>query len=720
MQTKQRRKIAILGGGVGSLTTAYYLTSKPGWQDEYEVTVYQMGWRLGGKGATGRQGPNQRILEHGLHVWFGWYENAFATLREAYKELDRAPGQPIATVEEAFTPRGGVQLMEEGVGGEQFLPWNIDFPDRPGIPGESPIDSFGWDVLISALAFLEEFIDEHMELSADADDTGHESLLHKLADAIESSGEAIAEGALRTALHGALALARLNPPEADEKGRATLEKHHHRHLGLIAKALEFMRGWIWGRVKDKVDSDADMRRFWIGVDVPMTCLIGAIRDGVFEDGLSAIDEWDFVEWLDRNGISEVVRYSAPIRALYDCFFGFRDGRCEPTPENLCIAAGAGLGCALRIGLTYHGTVLYLMNAGMGEVIVAPIYQVLERRGVNFEFFNRVTAIEADESGKGLERVRIALQATPKNGNYDPLISVNGLPCWPNEPDYDQLEEGEELRKGKVNLESRWADWQDPGERVLEAGQDFDQLVLGISLAGLGELCGDLRNKNDHWHLMLDKIPSMQTFGVQLWLDKTLPEMGWKGPLRSAVAAPEVLDVWADMSHTIQRENYDFREMPRGIIYLCGPLAGDMLKRPPSDHGVPAEAWDEVFKDASKWLSTYPGWIWPGSGKNAGDKALDLGNLFAPGAENDEDRLQAQFFRANIDPTERYVLSPPKWNKLRLPPGASGFDRLFLAGDWTRTAVNAGCVEAATMSGMECSRALCGYPEHIIGEHFMVG
>ena len=48
MQTKQRRKIAILGGGVGSLTTAYYLTSKPGWQDEYEVTVYQMGWRLGG------------------------------------------------------------------------------------------------------------------------------------------------------------------------------------------------------------------------------------------------------------------------------------------------------------------------------------------------------------------------------------------------------------------------------------------------------------------------------------------------------------------------------------------------------------------------------------------------------------------------------------------------------------------------------------------------
>jgi uncharacterized protein with NAD-binding domain and iron-sulfur cluster len=64
-----KKKIAILGGGVGALTAACYLTERSGWNDEYEV----LGWRLGGKGATGRDlDHHQRILEHGLHVWFGW------------------------------------------------------------------------------------------------------------------------------------------------------------------------------------------------------------------------------------------------------------------------------------------------------------------------------------------------------------------------------------------------------------------------------------------------------------------------------------------------------------------------------------------------------------------------------------------------------------------------------------------------------------------------
>ena len=43
------QKIAILGGGVGAMTAAWSLTSVPDWQDRYEITVYQMGWRLGGR-----------------------------------------------------------------------------------------------------------------------------------------------------------------------------------------------------------------------------------------------------------------------------------------------------------------------------------------------------------------------------------------------------------------------------------------------------------------------------------------------------------------------------------------------------------------------------------------------------------------------------------------------------------------------------------------------
>ena len=46
----QKTKIAILGGGLGAITTAFMLTDRPELRERFEVTVYQMGWRLGGKG----------------------------------------------------------------------------------------------------------------------------------------------------------------------------------------------------------------------------------------------------------------------------------------------------------------------------------------------------------------------------------------------------------------------------------------------------------------------------------------------------------------------------------------------------------------------------------------------------------------------------------------------------------------------------------------------
>lgn len=69
----KKEKVIILGGGLGSLVTAYEITSKPNWKEHYDITIYQLGWRLGGKGASGRnQNVFNRIEEHGLHIWFGF------------------------------------------------------------------------------------------------------------------------------------------------------------------------------------------------------------------------------------------------------------------------------------------------------------------------------------------------------------------------------------------------------------------------------------------------------------------------------------------------------------------------------------------------------------------------------------------------------------------------------------------------------------------------
>jgi uncharacterized protein with NAD-binding domain and iron-sulfur cluster len=54
-------------------------------------------------------------------------------------------------------------------------------------------------------------------------------------------------------------------------------------------------------------------------------------------------------------------------------------------------------------------------------------------------------------------------------------------------------------------------------------------------------------------------------------------------------------------------------------------------------------------------------------------------------------------------------------RYRLRADQSGFSNLFLTGDWIKTGINAGCVEAAVMAGMQASRAISGYPVVIEGE-----
>ena len=91
-----KERIAILGGGVGAVTTAFELTNPADWNERYDIDMYIMGWRMGGKGASGRNADlGERIEEHGLHIWMGMYFNAFKAMQRAYVELDRPEGAPL-------------------------------------------------------------------------------------------------------------------------------------------------------------------------------------------------------------------------------------------------------------------------------------------------------------------------------------------------------------------------------------------------------------------------------------------------------------------------------------------------------------------------------------------------------------------------------------------------------------------------------------------------
>ena len=79
-----------------------------------------------------------RIEEHGLHIWLGYYENAFRLLRECYDELDRRrtdPGAPIRTWRDAMIPAPHVGLEEHHAGGWQH--WLGEFSPNDAAPGRA-------------------------------------------------------------------------------------------------------------------------------------------------------------------------------------------------------------------------------------------------------------------------------------------------------------------------------------------------------------------------------------------------------------------------------------------------------------------------------------------------------------------------------------------------------------------------------------------------------
>ena len=104
------------------------------------------------------------------------------------------------------------------------------------------------------------------------------------------------------------------------------------------------------------------------------------------------------------------------------------------------------------------------------------------------------------------------------------------------------------------------------------------------------------------------------------------------------------------------------------------------------------------------------------GGRSRDRRIPLGAPRRGRAARDAARFDSQFWRANVDPSDRYVLSLPGTGRHRIKPGETGFDNLVIAGDWTDCGLNAGCVEAAVMSGRLAAHALTGAPrlEDIVG------
>jgi uncharacterized protein with NAD-binding domain and iron-sulfur cluster len=664
-----RQRIAVLGGGVAAITAAYHLTARPELRERYEITVYQMGWRLGGKAASGRnRGEHDRIEEHGLHILMGFYENTFRMMRGCYEELGRPRDAPLATWRDAFQPHDVFGVLEPTA--ERWSPWLLssEFPPNDELPGDGHAVPTVWGHVRQLVAFMTRRLAPAStglgELLGRSQDDAH-ALPRWVRDELDAKGVSRDLGDLPAGLTFLNLAARYIEgldahPEARQASPGARE-----HQALLWLLDRFRVAW-WESVKDVVSVHTRSRRDWTLINLFTTITRGLVVDGIVYDGFDGVDDLDLRAWLDRHAGDLPCSDAAPIRALYDLVFGYEDG--DTTRPNF--AAGPALRCFLRMVFSYRGAIFWKMQAGMGDTIFAPLHEVLVRRGVRFRFFHQVTAIEPSADGTRVARIAIDRQVSIRTGDYSPLVDIAGLPCWPSAPLADQIAED----VTHVDLESMGSGLV-PAERlVLAEGRDFDCVVLGISLAALPGICPRLIELRASWRAMIEHVQTVQTQALQLWLKPGLRRLGWAAPSPVVSGYLHPLNTWADMSHLGVRESWP--ERPGTIAYFCGPLA--------ASSAVDADAW---------MARALPG-LWPGF---------------------DRAQVIAQYVRANVEPTERYVLSVKGSTRHRLRSDGSGFENLFLAGDWTKNGIDAGCVEGAVVSGMMAARAMTGVHLEIAGE-----
>jgi uncharacterized protein with NAD-binding domain and iron-sulfur cluster len=355
-----------------------------------------------------------------------------------------------------------------------------------------------------------------------------------------------------------------------------------------------------------------------------------------------------------------------------------------------------------------------MQAGMGDTIFGPFYEVLRRRGVKFEFFHRVDRLEV--AGGRVAKIHIGRPVTLRE-EYRPLVDVKGLPCWPAEPLYDQLVEGEELKKSGCDLEDWWTDWKDRGEPlVLSEGVDYDVCILGTAIATYKDVAAEVLTPGSKMAAMVDKIVTTQTQALQLWFNPDLAGLGWTMPKPIVGSYALWFDTWSDMTHLLPREDWPAAIAPGSLAYLVSRLL-DNEPMPPHEPNpeYTKRQLARVREDALTWLHAQCAALWPKACETNAPGQLNWYFLTDPENREGAARFDAQFIRATVNPSERYVLSFPGSTQYRLRAEDTGIANLLMTGDHTFTGINAGCVEAAVMSGMNCAQALCGYPKVIVGD-----
>ncbi len=753
-----KKKIVVLGGGLSGLSAAHELTNYEGWDDLYDVTLYQFGWQLGGKCKTGR-GKMERIEEHGIHIFLGFYNNAMRMIRESYAEWEKfrniKDNTPFLTWESLFHKQSSIMLPFFSSKQNKWENFTLIFPENNEIPGigGAPTEQenikkmllVGIELLLgspyqqpkgcigrirSALMrwfWPKEAKDVVRDLSFTEASHKQPAWWGDLKAEVKKHHGSSGHPEHVQFLHHAKKLVE-DLPTSEEHAASiaqSLGATGHPHEKIAHLIFGFLSG-VEKTIAPFLGSDSRLETVWMFMQVGYYNYLGLqsiYNPNTGTHDFESINHLDYREWLSQLGAPEDVVWSAPVKDIYTLVFAYPANGDTTLPGR--IAAGTALMGAMLIILGYKGAVMYRFKGGTADVVVSTIYEVLKARGVKFKFFHQVEKIDYSD-GDEIEKITIGEQIRMKmpGAEFQATKLIKGLFCWASHPFWkwkelaDQVhpEDLAELQNGDVNLNSAWSGWKNCEVHTLEKGKDFDQAVLAISVAALKDICSDIIDKRKEWKEMVDNVQTIQTQGVQLWVKKSLAELGMDLPALGMKADDmPILDTfanpinsYADMTELLKWEDWTVADTPKSLAYFCGPFSENSPIPPYTDTDFPRRQQERVKEMTTQWLQDNAGFLWPGAVTNENPAGFDLDLLADPTGKSNAtglEKLNEQFYSANIDPTERYVLSLPGSGKFRRKTDQSGYKNLFFAGDWIDTGYNMGCAEVAIMSGLMAAQAL---------------
>ena len=653
-------KVAILGGGPSACTTALALSSQPGWKERYNITIYQLGWRLGGKAASGRnQKIAKRVEEIATHIFPAFYHNFKEVIQSVYAELNRSDSSPMRTYWEAFSLYSYFSKQQLN---------------------ESEVFKDGGHLCFSLEYLLHRLVTKAQEM------------LKKYRNIIPVMGDEDPDHLLA------------NPTLLRQK----------------MKTLQGITRLFFTMTAHKSEKTERMSI----VDVGAAVVIGILDDKIIELGYDVINHLDLRQWLAKHGANSKSLESGFMKFHYDIMHGYLKGDLNH-PD---LEAGTALKIYMQGYFCYDNFPILVNQGDVGDVVFAPIYEVLKDRGVNFRFFHKVKDLTLDKNNPRLvDQIRITKQVNVINSEYDPLIDVKGLPSWPSSPKYEEIvkEQADLMQENNIDLESFWTRWSNVYEErfneplpevTLKIGQDFDIVVYGMPVATLPHLCPELLQMSPALKAAYTFVGRTTSIQLQLWINEDWSKIK-EGPYNMYTALNRQNDefMFADCNY-LKLEDWDSLDVNTSGSQFVTFMTNIEECPPRNNTQFVFEQQAKADKLVISKIENAESFrtFWPGA-FNEGQ--FDWNILTDPENRVGKGRFDAQYLRVNINPSDRLTQFHSGTSKYRITTDGAGFDNIYFTGDWIQNGYNC-CTEGAITAGLLTAKAISGFPREIFWEQFI--